>query len=178
MDLTSTVQIILQETGYRTWLMSLDGMRPVCFEDNAVMGFVVVFQKPAKLIKQWQPTETALLSRHAAALRRAEDKAWNVYSVFLCAASADDVEMRKVRQIEENLERTRKIAACNLAGHDDVVSALLPVLPIQYDPRLEGEDLTERLRRRIASFAPAAADAALNEAIPPEDVVRLLGAVP
>ncbi len=178
MDITSTVQIILQEAGYRTWLTSLDGVRPVCFEDNAVMGFVVAFQKPGNLIVEWQSTEAALLFRHAAALRRAEDKAWNVYSIFLCAASAGDIETRKIRQIEENLERTRKIAACNLAGHNDVVSALLPVLPIQYHPRLEGDDLTERLRKRIATFAPAVADAALDEGVSPEDVVRLLGALP
>ena len=56
------------------------------------------------------------------------------------------------------------------------MTALLPVLPIQYRPRLEEEDLTDRLKERIASIAPAAANVALDDNVPPADVVRLLGA--
>jgi hypothetical protein len=176
MDLASTVQIILQEAGYRTWLTTQDSVRAIGFEDSALMGFVVLFQKPHDLLENWSTTETKLLSRHAAALRKAEEKAWNVYSVLLCAAAATEEQTGQVRQIEENLERTRKIAACNLAGHDDVVTALLPILPIQYHPRLEGDDLTERLRNRIATFAPAAADAALDDSVAPAEVAELLRA--
>ncbi|MGH9551937.1 MAG: hypothetical protein ACRD3W_21305 [Terriglobales bacterium] len=175
MDLSSTLQIVLQEAGYRTSLVSMEHRpNPISFEDDAVMGFAVVFQQPAELLEKWSPIQTALLTRYAAALRKADQKAWNVYSIFLCSAAANETQEREIRLLEEDLQLTRKVAACNLAGHEDVVSALLPVLPIQHHPRLEGDDLTERLRRRIASFAPAAATAALDERVSPIEVIRLL----
>jgi hypothetical protein len=40
----------------------------------------------------------------------------------------------------------------------------------------EDFDLTQRLVKRIANIAPAAADAALDMEIVPSEVVRLLGA--
>lgn len=73
------------------------------------------------------------------------------------------------------LELTRKIAACDLVAQEEIVEALLPILPIQYSPRLESEDLTERLKKRIATIAPAAVDVVLDEAVSPSEVVRLLG---
>lgn len=177
-DLISTVQIVLQEAGYQTWLASVDRLTAIGFEDDAVMGFACAFEDAQTLLNHWRSVEAALLSRYAPRLREAQDKAWNVYSVFLSAAQANEDQTREVRQIEEDLERTRKLAACGLTGHDDVVLALLPLLPIQYRPRLDNGDLTERLRKRIATIAPAAADAALDDRVTPAEVVRLLGASP
>jgi hypothetical protein len=174
-DITSSVQIILQEAGYATWLVPVEQLTAVCFEDAAVMGFACVFDEPDSLLQSWRSVELALLTRHAPRFREAEGKAWNVYSIFLCAKSANEVAAREVRRIDEDLERTRKIAACGLAGHEAIVMALLPVLPIQHRPRLEEEDLTERLKKRIASIAPAAANVALDDNVPPAEVVRLLG---
>jgi hypothetical protein len=96
----------------------------------------------------------------------------------LCAKSGSEEQTNEIRRIDEDLERTRKIAACGLVGNDDVLTALLPVLPIQYRPVLEGEDLTQRLKKRIAAIAPAAVDVALNENVPARDVLPLLGAEP
>jgi len=175
-DLISTVQIILREAGYETWLAPVDHLTAVCFEDDAVMGFVCIFDEPALLLERWRGVESALLTRHAPRFREAEEKAWNVYSILLCSKTASEDETREIRHIDENLERTRKIAASGLVGRENVVTALLPILPIQYRPQLEGEDLTERLKRRIAAIAPAAVDVALDEAVPTADVVRLLGA--
>jgi hypothetical protein len=175
-DITSSVQIILQEAGYATWLVAVDQLTVVCFEDDAVMGFVSIFEEPGLLLQNWRSVESTLLTRHAPRFREAEEKAWNVYSIFLCSKPASEDETREIRRIDEDLERTRKVAACGLAVHADIVTALLPVLPIQYRPRLEGEDLTERLKKRIAAIAPAAVDVALDETVAPADVVRLLGA--
>lgn len=175
MDLTSTVQVILQEAGYYTWLTSVDRQTAICFEDDAVMGFVSTFKDSQELLKSWEATESTLLARHAVGLRRAEDKAWNVYSVFLSSASGSESETREVRRIEENLERTRKIAAGGLVSQEDIIKAMLPVLPLQYSPRLDSDDLTERLRKRIATIVPSAADAVLDDQIPATEVVRLFG---
>jgi hypothetical protein len=142
------------------------------------MGFVCVFAEPEELLSRWSSTESSLLARYASHFRAAEEKAWNVYSIFICAKSGTEEQTREIRSIDENLERTRKIAACGLAGKEDVITALLPVLPIQYRPVLEGEDLTQRLKKRIAAIAPAAVDVALNEDVPAREVLPLLGSKP
>ena len=174
-DMASTVQIVLEEAGYATWLVPIDDLAAICFEDDAVMGFAAVFEKPASLLQRWRTIEAQFLSRHAPRFREAEDKAWNVYSVFLCQKPGSDDEMRQVRRLEENLEKTRKLAAGGLAGREEIVTALLPILPIQYRPRLEGEDLTDRLKKRIATIDPAVTEIALDDRVAPAEVVRLLG---
>ena len=142
------------------------------------MGFVCVLAEPEDLLSRWRSIESALLARHAARFRAAEDKAWNVYAIFLCPKQGNEEQTGEIRRIDEDLERTRKIAACGLASKTDIVTALLPVLPIQYRPILEEEDLTERLKKRITSIAPAAVDVALDETIPASEVVPLLGSRP
>lgn len=174
-DMTSTVNIILQEAGYETWLVPVDHLTAVCFEDDAVMGFVCSFAEPGVLLQRWRGVESVLLTRYAPRFREAEEKAWNVYCVFLCGKVASENETREIQRIEEDLERTRKIAACGLVGREDIVTAVLPLLPIQHRPHLESEDLTERLKRNIAAVAPAVVDVALDDSIPPTEVVRLLG---
>lgn len=174
-DITSTVQIVLQEAGYATWLFSSEDLTAIGFEDDAVMGFVGIFEDASSLLTRWRKIETNFLTRHAPRLRDAPEKAWNVYSIFLCAAAASPDQAREIRRIDEDLEQTRKLAACGLVGQEGIVAALLPLLPIQSRPRLESEDLSERLKKRIAAIAPAAIEVALDERVPPSEVVRLLG---
>jgi hypothetical protein len=177
-DLRSPVQVVLQEAGYETWLSSVSGETVINFEDAAVMGFVCMFDDVASMLLRWRDMESGLLTAHAPALQRGGDKTWNVYCAFLCSGVPDKVQAREVRWIEEDLERTRKIAACGLANREQVVNALLPLLPIQYQPVLDSEefDLTQRLKKRIADIAPGAANAALDDVIPAAEVARMLGA--
>lgn len=174
-NLLSTMQIVLREAGFITHLISINRSSVLCFEDDALMGFGWVFNDASELLACWKTTEMSLLKQHAPRFRAAGEKAWNVYCVFLCVASADASQNRQVRWVEEDLERTRKIAACGLASHEDVVRALLPVLPLQHQPALQAEDVTDRLRRRIRTIAPKATDVALDESVPVAEVVRLLG---
>jgi hypothetical protein len=175
-DLRSAIQVILQESGYRTSLVSVDSLVSVCFEDDAVLGFACIFDDVATLLARWQILETALLTQHAARLQIAGDKAWNVYCAFLCAGDATPIEQHEIDWIEENQERTRKIEAAGLAGLEELVEALLPVLPLQYRAVLSTEDLTERLRKRIEMIAPEASAAALDNKVSTAEVARLLGA--
>jgi hypothetical protein len=174
-DLLSTLQLVLKDGGYHCWLMPVERRAGVMFEDDTLMGFGYIFDDPQSLIDRWQTQEATALSRFASRFREANEKSWNIYSVFLCAAGADEEQARLIRQIEENMDRTRKIAACGVVTVDEVVTALLPIMPLQYRPTLEQEDYAGRLRRRIADFAPDAADAALNGDVPAADVVALLG---
>jgi hypothetical protein len=87
MDLKSPVQVVLQDAGYETWLLSVDGLPAVGFEDNAVMGFVCLFEDTSSLLRRWRDLETKLLIVHASSLQKAGEKTWNIYSVFLSSGS-------------------------------------------------------------------------------------------
>jgi hypothetical protein len=176
-DLKSQLQIVLQGAGYSTWLGSVDGLDIVGFEDDTVMGFACIFNNVIGLLKRWRTVETSLLRNHASSLQRAGEKTWNVYSVFLSADTPDEVQAREVRWIEEDLERTRKIAACRVNDQQTLVTALLPLLPIQNQPLLDHEDfdVTKRLRKRIGTIAPTVTNAALDDKISATEVIRLLG---
>jgi hypothetical protein len=173
-DIKELLQIILKEAGYRTWLVS--NVSAVCFEDQAVMGFACVFDDATSLLARWRNVETGFLVQYAPHLREAGDKAWNFYSIFLCSSPASESELREIQWIAEDLERTRKIAACNLVGREDLVAVLLPILPLQHQPLLSIEDLTERLKKRIATISPAATEAALDTRFRAAEVVPLLTA--
>lgn len=175
-DLLSTMQVILQGAGFNTRLASVERFSTVCFEDDTLMGFGFVFDNAHELLMRWKTTEMSVLTRYAPSLRAAGDKAWNVYCLFLCGAAGDPLLNRQVRLIEEDLERTRKIAACGVSSRGDLVRALLPVLPLQHQPVLQTEDATERLQRRIRTIAPGASEVALDTGVSAEEVVRLLGA--
>jgi len=174
-DLFSSIQVVLREAGFTMRLTSVDRSPIVCFEDETLMGFGCVFNDPAELLARWKATEMSLLTRHAASFRAAGEKAWNVYCIFLCGPPGDSTQNRQVRWIEEDLERTRKVAACGLASREDLVRALLPVLPLQYQPALRAEDVTDRLQRRIRAITPKAWNIVLDEAVSAAEVVRLLG---
>jgi hypothetical protein len=55
---------------------------------------------------------------------------------------------------------------------DDVLLALLPVLPILAKPVLIQEDPVERFRRRIAMILPGIEGAVLDTNQPADEVVR------
>lgn len=177
-DLLSTSQILLRNAGFTVRLSSV-GHRPViCFEDDALVGFCSLFEQTDELIEGWKAFESEILVRFAADIRAAGEKAWNVYCVFLCGGAGNGRQKRAVGWIEENLERTRKVAACEIASREDLVRVLLPVLPVQYQPALQHEDLTARLQKRIADIAPQAAHTILNLEVPVSEAVRLLGERP
>lgn len=177
-DPKPTLQALLQDAGYETWLVAIDRSEIVAFEDDSVMGFACIFETAETLLREWAVLETQFLKNFSPALKRGGEKTWNVYSVFLCAENASADESRAIRWIEENLERTRKVTGIVANGRGDLITALLPLLPIQYQPRLDSEDfdLTQRLGTRIASIAPLAERAALDTDVPASEVVRLLGA--
>ncbi len=177
-DLLSTSQILLRDAGFSVRLHSLGRTPLVCFEDEVLIGFCSLFETPQELIGRWKAFEGDILGRFAPQIRAAGDKAWNVYCVFLCAAVADGPQKRAVSWIEEDLERTRKVAASGIASREDLVRVLLPVLPVQYQPVLQHEDLTERLLRRISDIAPQATHVVLDPAVPASEAVRLLGERP
>lgn len=176
-DITTDIHEVLRKGGYQTWLAQSD-TTSVGFEDDSVMGFVVVFDTAPNLISAWTAVESDLLSRNSPNLRRAGDKAWNVYFVLIAIDEASAAERREAKLIEENLERTRKIVHVGIETRADVEVALLPLLPILSTPLLEPEDSVDRLRRRIAAIAPGIEGPTLDESVDPAMVVQAMGRNP
>lgn len=173
-DIQSMSQVILKDAGYDVRLASLQSGTIACFEDAAIIGFVATFTSAPELIKKWKAYETEILSRFAPNFRAAGDKAWNVYCCFLTDGVPNPTETREIGWIEENLELTRKLAAAGIGTREELTRALLPLLPIQYQPVLLETEITERLGKRIAEIAPAVALVALDDKVPAQDVVGLL----
>jgi hypothetical protein len=176
-DLKARLQIALQDAGYNTWLGAIDELDVVGFEDEAVMGFTCIFKDAVTMLSRWRDVETRLLAGHASLLQRGGEKTWNVYKVFLSQAVPDEIQSREIRWIEEDLERTRKLAACGISDQQTLITALLPLLPLQTQPELDRDDfdVTQRLTRRIANIAPSVATVALDPGVSASEVVRLLG---
>ena len=100
-DLKSSLQVVLQDAGYQTWLVSLDDLEAIGFEDEAAMGFAYVFEDAATMLTRWRELEIRLLTRHAPSLQKAGEKTWNIYSVFLCSELGTADQLREIRWIEE-----------------------------------------------------------------------------
>ena len=173
-EVLSMVQVVMQNANYRTWDVGGCEIPAVGFEDEATMGFVCAFDSPTQIIDRWRETEAILLARHAPQFRTAGEKAWNVYSVFVTKAHPTNEERREVKWIEENLEQTRKITATSVVVREDVVKALLPLLPIIAKPVLAPEDSTQRLLRRIEVISPHVRDIVLDDSVSPAKVAARL----
>lgn len=177
-DVLSMVQVVMQNAGYRTWIVVNTQIPTVGFEDEATMGFVCTFDSPRSLFERWRETEAALLARHATQFRSAGDKAWNVYTVFLTEAHASEEEKRQVRWIEEDLERTRKLTATGVQLRDDVTNAMLPLLPILSKPLLAPEDARERLLHRVDVIASQVREIVLDDSVSAAEVADRLRSAP
>ncbi|MGO7968148.1 hypothetical protein ACC720_32495 [Rhizobium ruizarguesonis] len=174
MDISTQAEIVLRNAQYDTWSWSAPSGPVTCFESAAVMGFVHVFESADALMAGWQVSQKAALARHAASLRGAGTKAWNVYSVFLTAQRAPSLA-RAIERIDEDFTLTRKIARTSVTTAEDVERALLPLMGIRSQPMLGASNFEDRLRARLKDVPADAVIAFLNET-PAVDVARILGA--
>ncbi len=174
MDISTQAEIVLRDAQYETWSWPGPNGPVTCFESAAVMGFVHIFETAEALMAGWQAGQKAALARHAASLRGAGTKAWNVYSVFLTAERAPALA-RAIERIEEDFTLTRKIARIAVTTAEDVERALLPLMAIRSQPMLGASNFEDRLRARLKDVPADAVTAFLNET-PAADVARILGA--
>lgn len=174
MDISTQAEILLRDAQYETWTWTGQAGAVTCFENAALMGFIHVFDTADALLSTWTATQQLSLARHAALLRGAGAKAWNVYSVFL-TPDQDARRGREIERIEENFSLTRKIARYSIKSAVDVENALLPLLSVRFKPLLGASNFETRLRLRLKDLSPDAVTAFLNETSPTE-VARILGA--
>lgn len=119
------------------------------FEDETVFGFLRIYDKPKSLIDCWQQDQDSFLRKHAVNIRRAADKSWNVYCVFLTQEDSSVEERGDLAAIEEDFRGTRKIARSGISTVTDLRQALLPLMKIGNLYEIESEDVVARLREKI-----------------------------
>ena len=170
-DIATWVEVTLRDAGFDTWTSELQAV--TVFENPSIIGFLHVFESSMELLAEWKQRQGMVLRRHAARLRSAGEKSWNVYSVFLTSDEAPELEA-KVERLEEDFELTRKIARSSIATMADVESALLPLVGIRAHPLLDDTDIAQRLRSRLDEIPDLAVSAFLGEA-DPAAVAQILG---
>jgi hypothetical protein len=163
-DVLEQCQLLLKEAGIVASLVETAEVRALAFEGVTVLGFIVAYDDSAQLLNQWSADATALISGHQFGLRRALNKAWNTYAVFLASASATVIELVALSAIEEDLAGTRKIARAGICDAEALREALLSLLPIQISPRLEAVNMADEIKLRTTELSPRVVDAFLSEA--------------
>ncbi len=131
MQLLYEVEAVLQAAGFRiarTPEARGEFADRVLFEDDTLLGFVVVLPSVSDVVARWRNTQDDFLRTHAANLRRDPLKAWTTYSVFLTAEPVEDASA--LLEIEADVAATRKIVRGGILTQVDVRAALAPLLPL------------------------------------------------
>jgi hypothetical protein len=165
------LEIVLRGTGYRTRLSPYDP-NILLFEDDAIFGFVALFDTPAQLLSLWRDKQALFIRKNAEALRRGSMKSWNCYAVFLCSGIAEEADRRIMAEVEEDLALTRKLVADGVTTLRDVQQALLPILPIQ-NHSAPSEETTLDLSARLDTW-PTQAIRALEGKATAAELIEIL----
>lgn len=172
MDIGTQSEIILREGGYNTWAWTGASPPVICFENATLVGFIHIFGSAEDLLTSWEAAQQRILARHAAALRAAGNKAWNVYSVFL-TSELSPARQREIEKLEEDFTLTRKIARTAIQSLEDLEVVLMPLVPIRSQPLLDNTAVADRLRTRAKEVPVQALEAFLAD-LTPEDVAEIL----
>jgi hypothetical protein len=132
------------------------------FESAALVGFVAEYSSGSNLLSAWEAQQDAFLVQYARALRAAPSKAWTVYSVHLCSAAPSPAESALLATLEEDFRGSRKIARMGVSTPNDVLVALLPILPIHNQVVLQLEDIDSRIETRLELLPPRVAHGLRN----------------
>lgn len=171
MNLGLEARTLLEEVGYCTEAQhgTVDSFY---FEDENVLGMVCIYASVDDLLSGWEESQDRFLRGYALQLRENPEKAWNIYSVHLCADSGTEAELDQLRDAEEDFRAARKIARDSVRTRSELKVALLPLLPFQQMTLLEKQDSVSRLRERLVVAGPFLSR--LMEDVPVEEVVREL----
>ena len=175
MSLLPDLESLLRSVGYRIIQHSAAPFL-VEFEDHSLFGFVAEYDSIPDLLKGWKKAEELFLTVHAPSIRRADQKAWNCYSVHITSAVATESESRSLLAIEEDFKSTRKIARAALSSRKDLIHALGPLLPLHSFVTPERQVLQPDLHSRLHEWPPAAVEALLGDSTAADILTLLMGA--
>ena len=154
----------LSDAGYSIGdLNELDGT-VITFENDTVLGFVLLYPDAAKLIDSWKTDSARVFGKVQPALRKAGEKAWNAYLVLLAETGGKYGQTIALENIEENLVGTRKIARSGVEVPGELRNALMPLLSLQNAPRLEAVDMPNEIKMRTSELPPKLVECFLSSA--------------
>jgi len=172
MKIETQAEIVLREAGYTTYPPERLPISVLRFENEALIGFLYDFASADELLGVWRQAQSQTLARYQSTLRLAGDKAWNIYSVFLCQDASPELAPQ-IERIEEDFSLTRKIARGGIRVPADLRWALLPLLPISSHVTAVESDYISRLHNRLKDVTPEAVAAFLGASTAIE-VARIL----
>ncbi len=163
-DLTTATAELLVAAGFS--VKRIHGLMPeaLAFENSVCLGFVFLYDKTDNLIQGWATDSDQAIRHYELPLRRAGEKAWNVYVALLSGGQRSEPLQAKLTEIEENLVGTRKIARDGISSEVELRSALISLLPLQSAPQLEAVDMPFEIRLRASDVNPKGVDAFLSAA--------------
>jgi hypothetical protein len=160
-DLLTASREVLEEAGFMTGETIINDRSATVFEDATVLGFLFAYSNPRELADAWSRDGAQAIADHQFGLRRAAQKAWNTYLIFIAADAGNYADVAALSRIEEDLAGTRKIARAGVADIRDLRTALLPLLPLQAAPKLEAVDMASEIRQRATELPSRTVDAFL-----------------
>jgi hypothetical protein len=172
MEIETQAEILLRGAGYSTYPPERGDVSVTRFESEALIGFLYVFASSNELLQVWRQAQSQSLARYQPALRLAGDKAWNIYSVFLCQDASAELGPQ-IERIEEDFTLTRKIARSGIKVPADLRWALLPLLPLSSRATIAESDYVARLQSRLKDVSPEVIKAFLGSSTAIE-VARIL----
>jgi hypothetical protein len=169
-DVLKLAADILGDAGFETHRVPVNERESLAFEDPTVLGFLFAYSDSGELLRAWEVDAHRAIADHQLALRRAGQKAWNLYIVLISVEAASHVQLAGLAAIEEDLAGTRKIARAHMQDTADLRAALLSLLPLQAAPKLEAVDIRTEIRERATELQSRALDAFFS---PADDTVVL-----
>lgn len=169
----AAVRQLLVNGGYSVGELHVGACNIVIFENATVLGFVFLYRDSMQLLENWRAHSDLVLRETQFSLRRAGEKAWNTYTVFLSADHANPHDRAKLQGIEEDLVGTRKIARAGVKDPEELRLALLPLMGIQYAPKLEPIDMAKEIRLRTSELPDELIDGFIADA-PKSMMTKLL----
>ena len=150
----ATLRTHLSDAGYSISDLNALERTVITFENDTVLGFVLLYPDTAKLINNWKTDSARVLENVQFELRQAGEKAWNAYLVLLADAGGSYGQNIALENIEEDLVGTRKIARSGVEVPDELRNALMPLLSLQNAPRLEAVDMPNEIKLRTSGLPP------------------------
>src|SRR5260370_13921864 len=107
MYLLSIMGEVVVEAGFAVSQISMAKRAVLTFESPTVLGFVFGYDKAEELVSNWMKDADEAVANFQFGLRRAGEKAWNVYAVFLAAINAGYAGSIRISAFEDALRAVR-----------------------------------------------------------------------
>ena len=99
-DLITDSAEILVAAGYAVERISTSRREALAFENSVCLGFVFAYDTTEHLLREWTDDSNGVISRYGLSLRRAGEKAWNVYLVLIAGCPKNETLQASLTELE------------------------------------------------------------------------------